>query len=1176
MSLTKLPGFTLDTSSNVTFANANVSGNLTAGNANLGNLVTANFFVGNGSLLTGITITGAYSNTNTAAYLPTYTGNISANYFIGNGSLLTNINGANITGNAPFAGTAHYANTANAVSGTNVSGNVASGVQSHFANIANSVTFANVSGTPTTISGYGITDYYSNTNTAAYLTANPPTGTYSNTNTAAYLPTYTGNFTAGNINLSYATTSTANLGNSVRANYVVGNGYYLTGVDLLTAGNADIANSIANGTSNINTPTANGNITVSIGGTANTVVFANSGNYIVTTGNVKASHYFGDGSQLTGITGTYSNTNTAAYLTANPPTGTYSNTNTAAYLTANPPTGTYSNTNTAAYLPTYTGNLTAGNINLSYATTSTANLGNAVRANYFVGNGAFLTGVDLLSVGNADIANSIANGTSNINTPTSNGNITVTIGGTANTAIFTTSGITANTFTGNLFLSVSGTTNAAIVSANMAGSDYFRILVGGTSTDGGFVEFATADNGNEPIYFRQYNVSGAVGFGTVARTLTLLDASGDTYVPGKLTTTGNIIANAGSFFLGNGYYLTGVDQLSVGNADIANSIANGTSNINTPTAGGNITVGIGGTANTVIFANTGVSVAGTLNVTGNAFVGNLTVTGTTTTVNSTTTRVVDPIFELGGGANGAALSTDDNKDRGLLLHYYSGSSTVDAFMGWDDSNGEFGFGSNVSVSSEVITWNSYANVRGNYFIGDGSLLTGVDVLTVGSAGFADIANSIANGTSNVNTPYLNGPITVGIGGAANAVVFTSTGINVAGYSNIGGTVTAGTGTGGSITGANAITSNYFIGDGSLLTGISGTYSNTNTAAYLTANPPTGTYSNTNTAAYLTANPPTGTYSNTNTAAYLPTYTGNLTAGNINLSHTTTSTANLGNAVVGNYFIGDGSLLTGITASYSNTNTAAYLTANPPTGTYSNTNTAAYLATATFTTTGNITANVITATTLTVGNGTITSNGNISFTGANVSLGSVSNLNITGGAANYYLKTDGAGALSWSAVTGGGGGGGVTLTSATSPPVSGNLLGDQWYNTSSDVLYEYINDGVAAYWVDVSSPSTSSNSSLVGAIAIKDEGSNLTNAVSSINFTGSGITASNTGNAVTVTVNSATLLVQNAGSNLTSTANTLNFTGSGVTATNSSNVVTVTVAGGITAQDLLSPFLLMGA
>ena len=1277
MSLTRLPGFTLDTSSNVTFANANVTGNLTSGNANLGNLVTANFFSGNGSLLTGITITGTYSNTNTAAYLPTYTGNVSANYFIGDGSLLTSITGANITGNAPFAGTANYANTANSITGTNVSGNVSFAIQSHYANIANSVTGTNVSGnvtsavqshyanianavawsgvssTPTTISGYGITDSYSNTNTAAYLTANPQTGSYSNTNTAAYLPTYTGNFTAGNINLSYTTTSTANLGNVVRANYVVGNGYYLTGVDLLTVGNADIANSIANGTSNINTPTANGSITVGIGGTANVVVFNTTGinlayasNSTANLGNVVRANYFvGNGAFLTGVdllsVGNADIANSIANGTSNINTPT-SNGNITVSIggTSNRVIFTSTGVNVAGYISPSVGSGTNGiiwpsnpgggtldvasikyyavtgeqtrleinvqndipgasqddiyfttnsyvvvNSTMEATSTSVAPfqvlggvgiakklfVGGNIEAgtNFVKGNGYYLTGVDQLSVGNADIANSIANGTSNINTPVANGNITVSIGGTANSAIFTTTGITANTFTGNLFLSVSGTTNAAIVSANMAGSDYFRILVGGTATDGGFVEFATADNGNEPIYFRQY--TGAGTFTTVSRTLTLLDASGDTYIPGKLTTTGNIIANAGSFFLGNGYYLTGVDQLSVGNADIANSIANGTSNISTPTANGNITVGIGGTANTVIFTNTGVSVAGTLNVTGNAFVGNLTVNGTTTTVNSTTTRVVDPIFELGGGANGAALSTDDNKDRGLLLHYYSGSSTVDAFMGWDDSNGEFGFGSNVSVSSEVITWNSYANVRGNYFIGDGSLLTGVDVLSVGSAGFADVANSIANGTSNVNTPYLNGPITVGVGGAANAVVFTSTGINVAGYSNIGGTVIAGTGTGGSITGANAITSNYFIGDGSLLTSITGANVSGNVTSAVQSHfaniANSVTFTNVSgTPTTLSGYGITDAYSNTNTAAYLTTYTGNLTAGNINLSYTTTSTANLGNAVGANYFVGDGSLLTGITASYSNTNTAAYLTANPQTGTYSNTNVASYLPTytgnlipnyVTTTANSNITlsgslsqisgANLISGTyvagtlttaaqpnitsvgtlsSLTVGNatantifgnGTITSNGNISFTGASVSLGTVGNISITGGAANYFLKTDGAGSLSWAVPSGGAGGTSLTYTANTAPLASGNVLGDQWFNTATNVLYEYINDGTSSYWVDTSSPSTSTNSAIAGTITIQDEGSNLTTAVASIDFVGAGVTATNTGNAVTVTI-----------------------------------------------------------
>ena len=66
------------------------------------------------------------------------------------------------------------------------------------------------------------------------------------------------------------------------------------------------------------------------------------------------------------------------------------------------------------------------------------------------------------------------------------------------------------------------------------------------------------------------------------------------------------------------------------------------------------------------------------------------------------------------------------------------------------------------------------------------------------------------------------------------------------------------------------------------------------------------------------------------------------------------------------------------------------------------------------------------------------------------------------------------------------------------------------------MYEYINDGTSSYWVDTSSPSTSTNSAIAGTITIQDEGSNLTNAVSSINFVG-GVTATNTGNAVTVTI-----------------------------------------------------------
>lgn len=69
----------------------------------------------------------------------------------------------------------------------------------------------------------------------------------------------------------------------------------------------------------------------------------------------------------------------------------------------------------------------------------------------------------------------------------------------------------------------------------MADNDLFRIRCGGPSNQG-WVEIATADDGTEPIYVRQYTGE----FASITRTLTLLDGNGDTYCPGKIT-SGNWI-----------------------------------------------------------------------------------------------------------------------------------------------------------------------------------------------------------------------------------------------------------------------------------------------------------------------------------------------------------------------------------------------------------------------------------------------------------------------------------------------------------------------------------------------------------------------------------------------------------------------------------------------------------
>jgi hypothetical protein len=194
--------------------------------------------------------------------------------------------------------------------------------------------------------------------------------------------------------------------------------------------------------------------------------------------------------------------------------------------------------------------------------------------------------------------------------------------------------------------------------------------------------------------------------------------------------------------------------------------------------------------------------------------------------------------------------------------------------------------------------------------------------------------------------------------------------------------------------------------------------------------------------------------------------------NIVTSNTITSTGNLsaaningGNLIVGNYFSGNGSLLTSITGAnvtgtVANANYSAYagnitISSQPnitSVGTLTSLSVTGDVSGNNFTVNGNLT---VLGSTLTVNNEvvnqteTITGNlsaGNVSFTGSNVSLGSISNLHIGGGTANYILKTDGTGNLSWTAQSTGSltadvdnftGDGTTTAFTLTKSPTGGN-------------------------------------------------------------------------------------------------------------------------------------------
>lgn len=179
---------------------------------------------------------------------------------------------------------------------------------------------------------------------------------------------------------------------------------------------------------------------------------------------------------------------------------------------------------------------------------------------------------------------------------------------------------------------------------------------------------------------------------------------------------------------------------------------------------------------------TGTANVTDLNVSGNAVVdGNLTVNGNLIYINVTELSIKDPIINLQTGANGAPPSSNSGKDVGSALNYYDTQARV-AFMGWDTSNAEFAFGSQTTISSEVVTFDTLGNIRAQTFKGNveasnisantiaGNLTTATqsNITTVGTLGSLAVSGNISAGNINggnlLNANYLvanSGCVTIG-------------------------------------------------------------------------------------------------------------------------------------------------------------------------------------------------------------------------------------------------------------------------------------------------------------------------------------------------------------------------------------------------------------------------------
>jgi len=363
-----------------------------------------------------------------------------------------------------------------------------------------------------------------------------------------------------------------------------------------------------------------------------------------------------------------------------------------------------------------------------------------------------------------------------------------------------------------------------------------------------------------------------------------------------------VISDSGLAINGN-ISLTGGVALP-GNIVAGNLIANATvsgidgifsANVNGAT--GTFT-NLAGTLTTASQPNiTSVGTLGSLTVTGNVAGGNISIA--TIVANTITSKPNGPNLAIGSNAvvAGNVTATYFKGDGSLLTNITAISNVAVSQV----ANGTSIFGvagpggdifATVSGFANVVIINPFAmgvagninavgNINGNYYIGNGSLLTGIQ----------SDQTRVFNGTSNVSIPVASGNIEMYISGQSIANI-TGPGVNVNGVLAVTGNVTA-----ANLTTAGNLSAGYVFGDGSQLTGISLATINNGTS---------------NVVVGASGNVRISVAGTPNTAMFTST------GANISGTITATGNANVGNlGTVGNitagYFLGNGSQLTGIDA-----------------------------------------------------------------------------------------------------------------------------------------------------------------------------------------------------------------------------------------------------------------------
>jgi hypothetical protein len=458
---------------------------------------------------------------------------------------------------------------------------------------------------------------------------------------------------------------------------------------------------IASGNSSVQFSDIAGNVLIDVNGTASVMVVTS--NSATVTGNLTATNRITGGNLYSlGLVSSIG-TVTAPFFVGN-----------GAFLTGITAATTYGNANVAVFLPTYSGSLPS----LSGNVTTDGNLTGAM----IYGNGSQLTGM----YGNANVATYLNGSVGNI-IPVAN--VTYGLGNSTHQW--------KDLWVSNSTIYI----NSVPVSINSSNT----LTVSGQ---------AVLTNGGNAAVSTTGNISAA----NIAATGTITGSSasaGGNITGGNLITAGTVSAAGnitGNYILGNGSQITGLPA-NYGNTQVASYLPTYTGSFASLT--GNVTTTANVSAGNVLFSGAfGTTVSTSGNITGsNLFGASTSVSGNVIGGNVLTVGIASATGNITGGnvSTDGLISATGNITGGNIRTAGIVVTTGNLIGGNVSTSGVISATGNITGGNirTVGTVSATGNIAGNFFIGNGSALTGITGTVTGNVSSANVTY-VAPYTSSVS------------------------------------------------------------------------------------------------------------------------------------------------------------------------------------------------------------------------------------------------------------------------------------------------------------------------------------------------------------------------------------------------------------------------------------------